>query len=175
MSKLRSGEEQGEVRLRDLPGIVRYAKGATEAQYDEAKSILEALDTAYPGHPWSVEIKGDGLGGTVFIRHLAFQGGNWGMNLKHTKNDTAFYSSSAFKREVILKAGEWLERAGIPRKSYDIDSPLINKIEGTPERKKLNMEIVMGGSDLRDTPRPQVLQEEEHGQQKGPGSSTASV
>ena len=143
----------------DLPGIVRYAKGATQAQYDEAKAILEALDIAYPGHPWSVEISGDGTGGRVFIRHLAFEGGNWGMNIRHTKNDNAFYSSSAFKREVIMKAGEWLERAGIARGRYDTDSPMTESVDGVAKRKELPMDVVVAQSELRDAPRPQVQQE----------------
>lgn len=148
----------------DLPGIVRYAKGATEAQYDEAKAILEALDIAYPGHPWSVEISGDETGGRVFIRHLAFDRGNWGMNLRHTKKDASFYSSSAFKREVILKAGEWLERAGLPRGRYEIDSPMTQSVEGVPQKKELEMDVVIAPGDLRTTPRPQVKQEAEKAQ-----------
>ena len=128
------------------------------AQYDEAKAILEALDIAYPGHPWSVEISGDGTGGRVFIRHLAFEG-NWGMNIRHTKNDNAFYSSSAFKREVILKAGEWLERAGLARGRYETDSPMTEKVDGVKPKKELPMNVVVAQGDLRNTPRPQVQQE----------------
>ena len=143
----------------DLPGIVRYAKGATQAQYDEARAILEALDIAYPGHPWSIEISGDDTGGRVFIRHLAFDQGQWGMNIRHTKKDNAFYSSSAFKREVIMKAGEWLERAGLRRGAYDADSPMTQSVEGVAKKKEAPMDVVIAPGDLRTTPRPQVQQE----------------
>ena len=150
--------------MKDLPGIVRYAKGATDSQFDEAKAILDALDIAYPDHPWSVEISGDETGGRVFIRHLAFQGGNWGMNLKHSRKDTTFYSSSAFKREVILKAGEWLERMGIPRSRYEIERPLITEADGVPKLEKQEVDVVVTNSEIRDTPRPQITRKETDGQ-----------
>ena len=154
--------------MKDLPGVVRYAKGATDSQFDEAKAILEALDIAYPDHPWSVEISGDSTGGRVFIRHLAFQGGNWGMNLRHTKKDNAFYSSSSFKRQVILKAGEWLERAGLPRGRYEIDRPLSSEAEGVPQSKTAEMDVFIQPSEIRTVPRPQVKKEEkENGQVAG--------
>lgn len=156
--------------MRDLPGIVRYAKGATQAQYDEARAILEALDFAYPDHPWSVELSGDETGGRVFIRHLAFQG-NYGMNVRHNKKDAAFYSSSAFKREVILRAGEWLERMGIPRGRYETDYPLVKTADGVPQKPAANVDAVIQTSDfeVRETPRPQALKQKE---KSWPTSST---
>ncbi len=147
--------------MNEIPGVVRYAKGATQAQFDEAKAILEALDLAYPDHPWSVEISGDETGGRVFIRHLAFQNGNWGMNLRHTKKDPAFYSSSAFKKAVIMSAGEWLERVGLPRSRYDADSPLIRVADGVPNKVAPDMEVVVKQNEIRETPRPQALKQEE--------------
>ena len=156
--------------MKDLPGVVRYAKGATDSQFDEAKAILEALDIAYPDHPWSVEISGDSTGGRVFIRHLAFQGGNWGMNLRHTKKDTAFYSSSSFKRQVILKAGEWLERMGLPRSRYEIERPLTSDADGVPAPKTVETEIVMAPGEIREEPRPQVKKEEKNDKVAGAGS-----
>jgi hypothetical protein len=157
--------------MNEIPGIVRYAKGATQAQLDEAKAILEALDFAYPNHPWSVEISGDETGGRVFIRHLAFEGRPYGMNLKHTKKDTAFYSSSAFKRAVILKAGEWLERAGLTRSRYDPERPLQRKVDGVPSPKSLEMDVVISTSarELRSEPRPQVEKlKEQNDEMAGP-------
>lgn len=161
--------------MKEIPGIVRYAKGATQAQFDEAKAILEALDLAYPDHPWSIEIRGDETGGNVFIKHLAFQG-NYGMNIRHTKKDMAFYSSSAFKREVILRAGEWLERMGLPRSRYDADRPLLYEADGVKKKEAPKTQVVIATNELRETPRPQVLkQKEENGQSQGTGSSAASV
>jgi hypothetical protein len=45
---------------------IRWKEGETQAQIDEAKWILEALDAAYPGHPWSVRVYDGGF----FIRHM---------------------------------------------------------------------------------------------------------
>ena len=102
---------------------ILYKEGATKAQEDEAQSILEALDAAYPNHPWGVRVYPGGF----FIRHLDLPA-NYGMNCKGT-----YASSSLMKRDVILMAGEFLERAGIPRGRWDEDNQ-IQRVEGIPER-----------------------------------------
>ena len=103
--------------------MILWKEGETQAQIDEAQSILEALDSAYPGHPWGVRVYDGGF----FIRHLDCPA-NWGMNCKGT-----YASASLMKRDVIMKAGEWLERAGIARARYDIEQPEV-RVEGVPER-----------------------------------------
>lgn len=128
-----------------------YSEGATQAQIDQAKSILEALETAYPAHPWAVRVYGDSTGGGFFIRHLDFPS-NWGMNCRHGSKQ---YSASAVKREVILMAGEWLERAGLKRGAWDGDS--IKHVEGVPEKYQPakpieNMEIVIQKQEERTKP-----------------------
>ena len=105
--------------------MIIYAEGATQAQEDEAKMILDVLSTAYPGHPWGVRVYDGGF----FIRHLQFPK-NWGMNLKYRN---VSHDAAVMKREIISKAGEWLERANIKRGRYDGDQPDY-RVEGVPEK-----------------------------------------
>jgi hypothetical protein len=139
--------------------MILWKEGATQAQEDEARGILEALDAAYPGHPWGVRVYPGGF----FIRHLDFPA-NFGMNCKGT-----YASASLMKRDVILMAGEWLERAGLPRKKWDPESE-IHRVEGVPEKfqptphpqdvaalnKKIETVIATAEREMRDQPRPQV-------------------
>jgi hypothetical protein len=104
--------------------LILYSEGATKAQESEANGILEALTIAYPGHPWAVRVYDGGF----FIRHLDFPK-NWGMSCKYRKFG---YSASALKREVIMKAGEWLERADLARGAST--GKQIIHVEGVPTR-----------------------------------------
>lgn len=105
--------------------MILWKEGATQAQEDEAQAILECLTTAYPNHPWGVRVYDGGF----FIRHMAFEK-NWGMNYR---GSASVYSSSAMKRQIILLAGEWLERAGMRRGRGDPDQE-IEHVEGVPPR-----------------------------------------
>lgn len=139
--------------------MILWKEGETQAQIDEANSILEALDSAYPDHPWGVRVYPGGF----FIRHLDFPA-NWGMNCKGN-----YASASLMKRDVILMAGEFLERAGLPRRRWDPESE-IQRVEGVPEKfqptphpqeiekMKKNFEAVIATAEreMRDQPRPQV-------------------
>jgi hypothetical protein len=152
------GSEVPEVRDRAKDfHLILYKEGATQAQEDEAEAILEALTLAYPGHPWGVRVYEGGF----FIKHLAFDG-NYGMNCKTKKA----YSASSMKREVILMAGEWLERAGIKRAAWDPEQE-VKRIEGVPEKYQpepqvkpnVQFETVVAAESftpLREEPRPQV-------------------
>ena len=105
--------------------MILYQEGATQAQIDEAHVILEVLCFAYPGHPWAVSVYDGGF----FIRNLKFPK-NWGMNC-HTRN--VDHDAAVMKREIILMAGEWLERAGMKRGRHDADQE-IKRLEGVPEK-----------------------------------------
>ena len=139
--------------------LILYQEGATEAQIDEAHGILEVLTTSYPGHPWAVRVYDGGF----FIRNLSFPH-NWGMNCKF--KDVG-HDGAVMKREIILMAGEWLERAGLKRGRYDADQE-VEYVEGVPakyqplkpERPLKTEHAVIEGNGtevLRETPRPQVL------------------
>ncbi len=122
--------------------------------------ILEVLTTIYPGHPWAVRVYDGGF----FIRHLDFPS-QWGMNCKY--RDFA-HDAAVLKREIILKAGEWLERANMKRGRYDADQPAY-RVEGVPERfqppefrepaaENMKIEMVLPQPEtLRETPRPQAV------------------
>lgn len=103
----------------------QHAEGMTEWQEREANEVLRLLDTCYPNHPWSVRVSG----GCIFIRHLQF-GSNWGMNIKvkDVQHDAAVQ-----KRTIVRLAGEWLERAGLKRGTYDEEQPDY-RVEGVPEK-----------------------------------------
>ena len=102
--------------------MILYSEGATKAQEDEAEMILGVLTTIYPGHPWAVRVYDGGF----FIRHLEFPS-NWGMNCKFEKFG---YDAAVLKRTIIMKAGEWLERANLRRGKSD-EVP-IKMVEGVP-------------------------------------------
>lgn len=110
--------------------MIIYSEGGTKAQEAEANWILEALTIAYPSHPWAVRVYDGGF----FIRHLDFPK-NWGMNCKGN-----YASASLMKRDVILKAGEWLERANLARGRSNGD-PILH-VEGVPEKDQPNYDIV---------------------------------
>lgn len=99
--------------------------GDTPLQEKQAKEIFWTLFTAYPGHPWFVTVYDGGFS----IKHLDFDG-PWGMRAKFKDTD---FSSSALKHNVVMKAGEWLDRANIPRTRYDPDTPEY-RVEGVPEK-----------------------------------------
>jgi hypothetical protein len=140
---------------------IRWKEGETQAQIDEAKWILEALDAAYPGHPWSVRVYDGGF----FIRHMDLPS-NWGMNCKGS-----YSSASLLKRDVIMQAGEFLERAGVPRTRWDDDNS-IKRVEGIPEKwqpeqikPKLDIEklVATAEREMRDQPLPHLLEKLKNG------------
>lgn len=136
-----------------------HKEGSTQAQEDEAQWIIEALDFAYPNHPWMVRVYDGGF----FIRHMNLPS-NWGMNCKGQ-----YASASLLKKDVIQRAGEFLERAGIPRTRWDDDND-IKRVEGVPEKwqpepdptklPKVNFQTVIATAEreTRDEVRPQALE-----------------
>lgn len=99
-------------------------EGGNKSMQADAHTVIEILTAAYPGHPWACRVDG----GIFFIRHLEFPG-PWGMVVKF-KDVT--HSAAAFKREMIMKSGEFLERAGLARGRAD-GSPIV-RVEGVPDR-----------------------------------------
>ena len=104
--------------------MILWSEGANKNQEDEAEMILEALTVAYPGYPWAVRVYDGGF----FIRNLELPS-NYGMNCR---TSTKMYSASAIKREVIMMAGEFLERCRLRRGKANGD-PLVH-VEGVPDR-----------------------------------------
>lgn len=144
--------------------MILYSEGATKAQEDEANSILEALTTAYPNHPWAVRVYPGGF----FIQHLDYDG-PYGMNCKY-KNFG--FSWSSMKREIIMMAGEWLERVGLARGVGDGEQ-VIKRVDGIKEKwqpaefreEKHVKNVVIAEAPLREKPlRSAAQQEQENGQ-----------
>lgn len=131
-------------------------EGDNRREEADAKTVLDILCEVYPLYPWAVSMRG----GIFFIRHLDFPH-NWGMVVKFADVQ---HDAAVLKREIIMKAGEWLERANL-RRGVANDDP-IGRVEGVPEKyqpqrtyKFDNVIVNESGEPLRTTPRPQVFQE----------------
>lgn len=105
---------------------------ATDLGAHEAEQVLAILCAAYPGHPWSVRCDQ----GIIFIRHLEFGVNGYGMNC-HLKNVS--HDAAVLKKEIIMMAGEFLERAGLVRGRENGDQ--IIHVEGVPEKYQPNRPI----------------------------------
>ena len=135
--------------------MIQYQEGMNDTQEAEAYGILEVLNVAYPNHPWYVRVYNGGF----FIRHMDFPA-TWGMNYRSGKNS---YSASALKRQIILMAGEWLERANLKRGMGDGEQ-VVRRLEGVPERDQPYQEMPEGmkvvveqaTGEVRTEPRPQI-------------------
>lgn len=130
-----------------------YAEGDTPALEKEAQWMLfQVLVQAYPGHPWWVRAYPGGF----FIRHMDFDG-NWGMNCPDQRK---LYSASAYKKLVIMMAGEWLERANLKRGRANEDETTY--VEGVPEKYQPKREpivaeaVVVAQDESRH--RPEVIE-----------------
>lgn len=75
-----------------------------------AKEAAEVLCTAYPNHSWWVECKG----GVLVIKHLEASGAR-GLIGMLRKMDALSHDAGRRKKEILLAAGELLERAGLAR------------------------------------------------------------
>ena len=146
--------------------MILYSEGATKAQEAEAEGVLAILTQFYPGYAWGVRV----YDGGIFIRNLDFPA-NWGMNIraKNIQHDAA-----VFKREVVMMAGEWLERANL-RRGRNVNEEQAQWLEGAPvqnqpaaikEKLKLDelvsietakMEAAKKENGIRDTVRPQAV------------------
>lgn len=105
--------------------MILYKEGATQQMEDDAQAILDVLQHAYPGHPWGCRV----MDGGFFIQYLLVPFNKpFGMMCKYRSFG---FSASQMKREIILKAGEFLERAGLARKSLE-DGAEIVSVEGVP-------------------------------------------
>jgi hypothetical protein len=87
-----------------------YCYGDTKLEEAYAKEAAEALVAAYPNHPWWVECKS----GCLIIKHREASGfrNTVGM-VRHTA--ALDHDARARKRDIVMKAGEMLERAGLKR------------------------------------------------------------
>lgn len=128
--------------------MILYSEGATKAQEDEANGILEVLTAAFPGHPWAVRVYDGGF----FIRNLDFPA-NYGMNQKY-KN--VGHDWRVMKREIIMMAGEWLERAHLKRGRNNGDE--IQILEGAPEKYQPKKEsLILKPTEAKENPNARLV------------------
>lgn len=80
--------------------------------FNTAKEMSETLTAAYPGHAWAVTCEGEK--GIATVYNLALSG-NWGFVLKLSN----LYSSSDWKKQIIMAGGELLERFRLRRGIVD--------------------------------------------------------
>lgn len=80
-----------------------------------AKEMADALNAAYPGHLWAVNV--NGAGGVADIYNFSLSG-NWGFRIKLPQ----VYSMSDFRKQVIRGGGEMLERFRLSRGAADHDA-----------------------------------------------------
>ena len=83
-----------------------------------AKDAAEALVQEYPNHSWWIECKQ----GVLIIKHLEASGlrGSIGML---RKVESLAHAAVARRREILMAAGELLERAGL-RRGARTDDPV---------------------------------------------------
>ena len=98
----------------------------TEHTTDEplAEQMLADLCKAYPGHAWFVIVRG----GIVQIKNMDFND-KWGMALHYSALKA---DANERKRELVRKAGEFLERANVIRGAKTEEKVL--HIEGIPDK-----------------------------------------
>lgn len=89
-----------------------------------AKTLLEA----YPSHPWHVNI----VDGLIIIKHMKLSS-KWGMVRKYRN---VVHDFKSLKHEIVMAAGEFLERAGLTRGEYD-EGQLKRKVDGIPTKDLL--------------------------------------
>lgn len=129
--------------------MILWQEGATKAQEDEANGILNLLTAAYPGHPWAVRVYDGGF----FIRNLDFPA-NYGMNQKY-KN--VGHDWKVMKREIIMMAGEWLERANL-RRGRNINEDEITYLEGAPEKYQPKKPLlILNPTEQHANPNAKIL------------------
>lgn len=104
--------------------MILYSEGDTKAEEADSQKVLEILCEVYPGHPWATRVSG----GIVFIKHLEL-GNNWGMVRKFSELK---HDATTFKKEIIMAAGEFLERANLVRGRANGDA--IIRVEGLPDK-----------------------------------------
>ena len=103
--------------------MIICAEGDTPAEEREAQTVLEILNGVYSWVPWHVSMRG----GVIHIKDLSIANRGWGMAVKF-KNIN--HDSAVLRREIIMKAGEWLERAGKLRHRDDHED--IRRVDGLP-------------------------------------------
>ena len=87
-----------------------------------AKDYADALNTAYPGHLWAVNVQGEQ--GIATIHNLMLSG-KYGYLLHLNKR----YSASEARKKAVMAGGEILERFKVARGRMDEDKMALMPID----------------------------------------------
>lgn len=87
------------------------------------------LTDAYPGHPWHVNVSSKQ--GILHIKHMRMSN-KWGIV---RKLGNVLPDAKVFKHEVVMAAGELLERAGM-RVGKDVQESIVG-IDGIPLKDRV--------------------------------------
>jgi len=90
-----------------------------------AGNVTLILTSAYPGHPWHVNV----VDGLIVIKHMKLSA-KWAMVRKYTN---VVHDFSQLRREIVMAAGEFLERAGLTRGAV-IEGEYSRQVEGIAQK-----------------------------------------
>lgn len=94
----------------------------------KASEVMGILLEAYPRHPWHVRI----ARGVIIIKHMKLSS-QYGM-CRHY--DRVTFDAGVLKHDVVMAAGEYLERAGLVRGAME-EGIVVPKIEGVPDSRRI--------------------------------------
>lgn len=95
-----------------------------------AKDTAEVLTQTYPNHSWWVECKG----GVLIIKHLEVSGAR-GLIGMLRKMDQLSNDATRRKKEILLAAGELLERAHLRRGARSEDPVTVFELDDKTMQK----------------------------------------
>lgn len=104
-------------------------EGQTVHEEAVSKDVAQILTGAYPGHNWWVEI----LDGMLRIKSLRVSA-NAGMVVPLRLFDS---DAARLKREVVMKAGEFLEAANLRRGAFQGENA--TTLEGMPKGQRARL------------------------------------
>jgi hypothetical protein len=104
-------------------------EGRTKYEESLSKDVAQILTTTYPGHNWWVEI----LDGMLRIKSMKISP-NAAMVVPLRKFDN---DAGRLKREVVMKAGEFLEAANLRRGSFQGQNATV--LEGMPTGQRARL------------------------------------
>ena len=107
-----------------------YVNGDTKMEESYAKEAAEILNIAYPNHSWWIECRQ----GTLIIKHMEASGFRGSVAMLRHINSLA-HDAAVRKKDIVMKAGEMLERAGMKRGArtddpvtgFEMDDSRMNK------------------------------------------------
>lgn len=105
----------------------------------KAAEIAAILCQAYPGHPWQIRIATSDGNNAIMIAH-GWLPPNWKMLRLY---DRITFDAGVLKREMVMAAGEFLERAGLIRGAAR-EGDVVTHVDGIPRKDMLRSLLANG-------------------------------